>query len=149
MSIIGILERQYSVLLKLNRVLIEEKEILIHNDGEALSRLVEEKMKLIDILNEEEKTLMDATRGRKISELTHEEVSFEKINPIVKSMETLSQEIRNHQETNRMLTMQSIGYMNKVLYSMKEAIDKTNPVYNRTGIYKQNQNFNAAIDKSV
>lgn len=149
MSIISILESQYTVLLRLNHALMEEKEVLIHNDGEALSRLVEEKVGLIDRFNEEEKKIMEETKGRRISELTREEVSFDRIDPIVKSIEALSKEIKDHQETNKMLTLQSIGYTNKMLTIIKEAIDKTNPVYNRTGLYKQNQNVHAAIDKSV
>lgn len=109
---------------QLKAVLLKEKKILIENDGAKLPEIIAEK-----------ETLMVT-----LSAISDEDVEIDKLN-------VLSHEIKALQETNLMLTEQSMRYAETMLGHIKKAA-KQNSTYSKKGTFDQTKK-STLVDQSL
>ena len=117
-------EQVLTYLEQLKDVLLKEKKILIENDGAKLPEIITEK-----------ETLMVA-----LSAISDEDVEIDKLN-------VLSHEIKALQETNLMLTEQSMRYAETMLGHIKKAA-KQNSTYSKKGTFDQTKK-STLLDQSL
>lgn len=118
-------EQVLAYLEDLKAVLLKEKTILIKNDGEKLQGIVQEKE---DIL---------------VSLSAFSEDDFVED----EALRTLSRDIKSLQETNLMLTEQSMRYTETILTHIKKTANKNN-TYSKKGTFAQPKN-SALLDQSL
>lgn len=125
----------YNHLNSLLKLLQEEKEALIHNDVFKIAELVEKKNEYIEILSRfTSDGFLNPSSGGVPSPPT----------PLRK----LVDEINSIQETNLLLTKQSLSYQNFLLESLSKNIQNMSNTYSAKGNY-QNINNIGLIDQEV
>lgn len=122
----------YNHLNSLLKLLKEEKEALIHNDASKIPELVEKKNEYVEVLSQYNLSQKDVT-------LTKEEES-----QLVKLVE----EINLIQETNLLLTKQSLSYQNSLLEAIAKNIQNTSNTYSAKGDYQKSNNI-GLVDQEV
>ena len=113
-----------SNLKELIKLLKEEKEALIKNDGEKIAKLVETKSNYIEMLVE--------FKGLKME-------NNEEIIALVREIDSL-------QEVNLLMTKQALSYQNAILESIAKNV-RTNNTYSSKGNY-DSKDINI-IDQSI
>lgn len=108
----------------LKKVLLKEKTILIANDGAKLPEIIQEKEDIMVTL----------------STFSEDNVDLEKLS-------VLSREIKSLQETNLMLTEQSMRYTETMLEHIKKAA-KQNNTYSKKGTFDQTKK-STLLDQSL
>ena len=108
------------------KLLREEKEALIHNNGNVIAIIVEKKKEYIEKLS-----------------------SFKGL-PIVDDSKIMKliQEIDELQETNSLLTMQALSFQNNLLESIAKSIKHSTDTYSPKGNYESSKTVNL-IDQSI
>ncbi|MBC8588303.1 flagellar export chaperone FlgN [Paratissierella segnis] len=114
------------------KLLEEEEEALIHNDVSKISELVEKKNEYVEVLSQYSLSQNDVIP-------TAEEKS-----QLVKLVE----EINSIQETNLLLTKQSLSYQNSLLEAISKNIQNTSNTYSAKGDYQKSNNI-GLIDQEV
>ena len=114
------------------KLLEEEEEALIHNDVSKISELVEKKNEYVEVLSQYSLSQNDVIP-------TAEEKS-----QLVKLVE----EINSVQETNLLLTKQSLSYQNSLLEAISKNIQNTSNTYSAKGDYQKSNNI-GLIDQEV
>ncbi|MCC5889875.1 MAG: flagellar export chaperone FlgN [Alkalibacterium sp.] len=117
-------EQVINYLNQLKEVLLKEKTILIENDGAKLPEIIQEKEDIMVTL----------------SAFSEENVEMEKLS-------VLSREIKSLQETNLMLTEQSMRYTETMLEHIKKAA-KQNNTYSKKGTFDQTKK-STLLDQSL
>ena len=107
------------------KLLEEEEEALIHNDVSKISELVEKKNEYVEVLSQYSLSQNDVIP-------TAEEKS-----QLVKLVE----EINSIQETNLLLTKQSLSYQNSLLEAISKNIQNTSNTYSAKGDYQKSNNI--------
>ena len=93
---------------KLQSLLLEEKSVLIRNEGQRLHELVEQKLDLMKQIS-----YAGGSDERRMDYSEEERDTFN----------VLLQQIRELQETNMLLTRQSLHYTNTLLDALQQAVD--------------------------
>lgn len=114
----------YSLLKSLLKLLYEEKEALINNDGLKVAEIVEKKNEYIEKLSQ-----------------FHEVSPSEQILNIIEEIKTL-------QETNLLLTKQALSHQNILLESIAKNIKNISNTYSSKGSYNKTNNL-GLIDQKV
>lgn len=117
-------EQILSLMTELKHVLEEEKNILIHNKGKQVAEIVQKKEKLME----------------QLSKYSEENVRVQDLLP-------LSQEIKELQETNLLLTQQSLAYSEMLFQNIQKNAQKQN-AYSKKGTLEQSQAA-AFLDESL
>lgn len=116
-----------NILKELMDILKEEKEALINNDSSAVAGLVERKIEIVSILENQSKEAVE----------TDEEIL------------KLVGAIKEIQETNLLLTKQALKFQENLIESIAENIKAVAETYSQKGEYKkQTQNINL-VDQKV
>lgn len=116
-----------NILKELMDILKEEKEALINNDSSAVAGLVERKIEIVSILENQSKEAVE----------TDEEIL------------KLVGAIKELQETNLLLTKQALKFQENLIESIAENIKAVAETYSQKGEYKkQTQNINL-VDQKV
>ena len=113
-------------LKKVIKLLIEEKEALIQNDGGKIIEIVKSKNKHIEKLSQ--------FSGLDI-------IDNEKAINLIK-------EINSLQEVNLLLTRQALSYQDVLLDSIAQSVQNASNTYSAKGSYEDSDNINL-IDKKV
>ena len=125
----------YNHLDSLLKLLQEEKEALIHNDVVKVSKIVEKKNEYIEKL---------AVSSTILEEAKDVIPSTVEVSPLLQ----LINEIKIIQETNLLLTKQSLSYQNGLLESISKSIQNTSNTYSAKGNYQRINNI-GLIDQEV
>lgn len=120
----------YNHLNSLLKLLQEEKEALIHNDVLKVAELVEKKSELIEKISKLE--VIPAP----VEESAHVIPTVVEESPLLK----IINEINSIQETNLLLTKQSISYQNVLLESISKNIQNMSNTYSAKGNYQKSNN---------
>lgn len=120
----------YNHLNSLLKLLQEEKEALIHNDVLKVAELVEKKSELIEKISKLEVIPAPAEESAHVIPTVVEE------SPLLK----IINEINSIQETNLLLTKQSISYQNVLLESISKNIQNMSNTYSAKGNYQKANN---------
>ncbi len=120
----------YNHLNSLLKLLQEEKEALIHNDVLKVAELVEKKSELIEKISKLE--VIPAP----VEESAHVIPTVVEESPLLK----IINEINSIQETNLLLTKQSISYQNVLLESISKNIQNMSNTYSAKGNYQKANN---------
>lgn len=107
-------------------LLHEEKEALIHNDGNAIAQIVERKKNHIE----------------KLSNLNGLNIQDDK------EIMAIIRQINELQETNLLLTKQALSFQNNLLESMAKNVQNSASTYSPKGSYESKNTVNL-IDQSV
>ena len=107
-------------------LLYEEKEALIHNDGNAIAQIVESKKSYIEELS------------------NVKDLNIQNNNKIMAIIE----QINGLQETNLLLTKQALSFQNNLLESMSKNVQGSASTYSPKGNYESKNTINL-IDQSV
>lgn len=108
------------------KLLYDEKEALLNNDGHLVAELVEKKTEYIEKLAE--------YKGIEIA-------SNEKLMSLIKEIDSL-------QETNLLLTKQALSYQEVLLESIAKNIQALANTYSPKGSYSNSNSINL-VDQSV
>lgn len=115
-----------SNLNSLFKLLKEEKQALIQNQGHKLSEIVEKKNEYIEKMSHFKG--LDIENNRKIMDLIYE--------------------INLLQESNLLLTKQAISFQDSLLESISKNLHKISNTYSAKGNYQCNNNINL-IDQTI
>ncbi|TJX66285.1 hypothetical protein E8P77_08515 [Soehngenia saccharolytica] len=113
-----------NTLESLKKILLIEKDALIHDDGGVLESIIEEKTKKLDELN-----LLDMNNI-----------------DINENMRKLFAEVIELQKTNQMLTEQALSYEKNIMESIAKVLSKGN-TYKKNGLEKND--LSTFIDQTV
>ncbi|NLU36684.1 MAG: flagellar protein FlgN [Clostridiales bacterium] len=145
MELAALLSQQIHVLENLLACLEREKAALIKEDAKTLLDIIEEKKNYMGLLDQVEKKReeiypgLNLTRLKEAGLLTDElKEAGERIRELVKSIEEL-------QETNQLLTRQSLLYVNKMISILKGSQKST---YDEQGKLDQ-EGKNTFLDQSI
>src|SRR5690554_6732865 len=117
-------ESLLEILKQLKDILLEEKEALIKNESKVIQELVNQKIALIEALEN-----ADA-----------EEADTEEVRPLVTEIQTL-------QKTNAMLTEQAMNYTNTFIDAFQKEAQKSS-TYSKEGSLKNSKNT-GILDQSL
>ena len=126
MAIMNSTQEVANHLKSLLTLLHEEKEALIHNDGNAIAQIVESKKSYIEELSN--------LKGLDIQDNNKIMAIIEQINGL--------------QETNLLLTKQALSFQNNLLESMSKNVQGSASTYSPKGNYESKNTINL-IDQSV
>jgi len=115
MTINEIIDRETEALEKLSSVLDVEREVLINDKSEELTKLLEDKKSLFKEISSIEKERISLYNGKVASDFVLDGIV--KKDKVFK-LQCLVDEIRRKQETNMALTKQSINYIRIILNTM-------------------------------
>lgn len=125
-----------NLFLKLTEILDKEKEALIKDEGEVIAALLETKKDIALKINKLEGERRKLLKDKKIDELIKQGLITE---DLARDFERLALEVKEKNETNLVLTKQSLSYirmMNNILSPNKSV------TYNPTGEINANQSYN-------
>lgn len=148
MELLSILEEQKDLLSQIKEVVLNEKQVLINNDTRTLVVLVEKKIELMNVLEKTEQMRRALYGDRKINEIDVPLKDRNKVEALVFQSKKIFKEIEDLQQTNSLLTQQSMDYQNNMLLIVQQAIEKSGSVYSEKG-RMEGQKVHTSIDKSV
>lgn len=146
-----LLGKQEKLLRRLKKLLEEEKKVLIAEDGGRLTELVAQKESLqfqLEALEAERlSTWGNATLAGRARVLggTRERRLLEK----GRTLKALAGEIRALQETNALLTRQSMAYGRRLMEILQSAARKNGMTYGPEGHVAKRPGVRASMDRSV
>lgn len=116
-----------SILKGIIKLLYDEKEALLNNDGHIIAEIIEKKNEYLEKLKEFKG--IDASSDERVISLV--------------------EEINSLQETNLLLTKQALGYQEMLMESIAKNIKNISNTYSPKGGYSKNSNNVNFIDQSV
>jgi flagellar biosynthesis/type III secretory pathway chaperone len=146
-----LLEKQEKLLVRLAAFLKEEKEVLVREDGKRLMEIVGLKEKLQDDMEHMEADRKEKWGGLSLKEMAAK-MDYEggrKLMKKGKAIATILKEIRELQETNMMLTHQSVAYSQRLMDILQKTVRKSGITYGQNGAVATGQGIMASIDRSV
>ena len=149
MDIQDIITQQSEILHKIKNAVIDEKKVLIKNDGEALSEILKTKTALIEALDLIKTTYLTKYGETKVSEMDLPKEQKYQIQTQISDIKAIHKEICEYQEINLILTQQSIAYQNTMMYVIQQAIKKSGSIYGDNGKIESNEKVKTSIDQSV
>ncbi len=149
MDIQDTLTQQREILLKIKNAVMDEKQALIKNDGEALSEILKTKTALTEELDEIKRAYISEYGEVKVSEMDFPGGQKAQIQKRISDIKELHKEIREHQEINLILTRQSMAYQNTMMHIIQQAIKKSGSIYGENGKVESNEKVKTLIDQSV
>lgn len=146
-SMKAILEAEHVALRELVRLLEEEKQLLMGLKEPLLFQVVDAKRAVVERIESLE------TKRKSM----HEETKFQEFlqhhpdgKTLLGRIGSLLKKARDLQETNMMLTTQSINYNNTLIQIIQDAVVKAPSVYSGRGYMKnRSTGVRAAFDQSV
>lgn len=142
-----ILEAELSALKDLVRLLVQEKNLLIKLKDHLLFKVIEEKKEIVDKIE-----LLETKRKAQYSDEALQVYLHQQPDGkvILAEIESIMKQVRELQETNLMLTTQSVVYNNNLIEIIQDAIVKAPAVYSGRGYMRANTiGIQAAFDQSV
>ncbi|MBK5251255.1 MAG: flagellar export chaperone FlgN [Peptostreptococcaceae bacterium] len=146
-----LLQRQENLLRRLADLLREEKDVLIHEDGKRLMKLVALKESIQKDLDQTENFRKEAWGNISLGEMVRQldekrgRSLFEK----GEAIKNLADEVKALQEINIMLTQQSVKYAQRLMDILQKAIRKSGITYGQKGTVANKQGVTASMDRSV
>jgi len=125
MELNTLLAQQITVLEDILACLKKEKEALIKEDAKMLLDIIEEKKQLMDMLNQVEKKREEIYPGINITKLKEAGLLTEELREAGQRIKELVKSIQDFQETNQLLTRQSLLYVNKMISILKGSCKST------------------------
>ncbi|MEC6747103.1 hypothetical protein VXN63_01000 [Marinilactibacillus sp. XAAS-LB27] len=117
-------EQVLAKMFKLKEVLVEERAVLIQNDGE----------KLLELISTKEEIMLS------LADFNEDEID-------VDQLAVVTGEIKELQETNLMLTEQSMSFTEQLISSIQKNVTKKN-TYSKTGTFEKSGQT-AFLDQSL
>lgn len=147
MSMKKILEDQLGALKALITLLEEEKELLVTLKEPLLMGIVESKRQLVEQIEALETRRKTEYDDEVVQQYLHHHVEGKRL---LATIEQAVRRVRELQETNLMLTTQSIVYNNNLLQLIQESVVKAPAIYSGQGhIQTRRMGVQAAFDQSV
>ena len=146
MELITLLEQQNKVMESILACLKKEKQALVGEDAKSLIEVIEEKKMHINLLqqveDQREKTYpdMNLTKLEKAGLLTAE------LKEVGEEMKRLLKAMTELQESNQLLTRQSLLYTNKMISLLKGSQKST---YDARGKLGDQEGNNAFLNQSI
>lgn len=128
----------YNYLNSLLKLVKEEKEALIHNDALKVAEIVEKKNEFIEKLSNNTENFNIIPNSGPVIPNAVEGTSLLK----------LIEEINSIQETNLLLTKQSLSYQNVLIESIAKSLQNLSNTYSSKGSYQKSNNI-GLIDQEV
>lgn len=128
----------YNYLNSLLKLVKEEKEALIHNDALKVAEIVEKKNEFIEKLSNNTENFNIIPNSGPVIPNAVEGTSLLK----------LIEEINSIQETNLLLTKQSLSYQNVLIESIAKNLQNLSNTYSSKGSYQKSNNI-GLIDQEV
>jgi len=146
-----LLEKHEKLLGRLAALLKEEKEVLVHENGKRLAEIVMLKEGLQDELEHMEADRKEEWGGMSLKEMAAkmDDKSGRELIKKGKAIGRILKEIRELQETNMMLTRQSVAYSQKLMDILQKTVRKSGITYGQNGAVANRQGIMASIDRSV
>lgn len=150
MELIDFLKKQKELLEDIKNCLEREKQVLIKGEGKNLLEIVKEKQDYISILNAIEKERNQSYPDLNLREMEKQgKLPFD-IKKIGNELRSLSEKISILQQTNILLTKQSLQYINTLLFIFQGNEKSINLSYSPDGKLGSNINQDSSIlDTSV
>ena len=146
-----LLEEQEALLDRLVILLEEERDVLIHEDGNRLRELVALKENLQADLERSEvkrkESWGEATLMQMVSRLNEERAK--RLQHMGESVKERMKKIKALQETNMMLTRQSADYSQRLMDILQQTLRKSGITYGKKGAVETGQGVTASMDRSV
>jgi flagellar biosynthesis/type III secretory pathway chaperone len=144
MELITLLNQQNKILTNLLDCLKKEKEALIQEDAQALLKIIEEKKRHMNLLEQVEQKREETFPGINLTKLRETGLLTEDLEAAGKELKALVESVKELQETNHLLTRQSLIYVNKMISLIKGS---QTPTYNEEG--KIGDQKNSFLNESI
>lgn len=148
MEFINFLIKQRELLEDLITCLEKEKQALIKEDAQSLLDLIEEKKQLLNLLEKVEEKRKEIYPGLNLRKMEETGVLDEECKKAGEEVRDLMGKVQQLQETNQLLTQQSLEYTNQMLFLLRGNQKPTPSSYGANGKIGNNKN-NAMLDRSV
>ncbi len=146
-----LLKEQESILGQLADLLMEEREVLICEDGRRLVELVALKENLQADLESTETRRKENWGDCSLKEMAGrlDEEKADRLMEIGEVVKSHMNEIKELQETNMMLTRQSVAYSQRLMGILQQTVRMSGITYGQNGAVANGQGVMASMDKSV
>jgi len=141
-SLFGLLEDEYQNYCKLKELALAKKDVLISNDVEGLTRLLEKDNEIVDNLEKLEKKRTDlVSQLARSYELDADKINFSRLIKVIPgkwqdSLETLKEkllqtieELHEQNEQNKVLVEEAVKLNNFSINMIMKAIEPDNQTY--------------------
>ncbi|HHY81570.1 MAG TPA: flagellar protein FlgN [Clostridiales bacterium] len=146
MELITLLLQQNKVLKSILTCLEKEKQALIQEDAKTLLEIIEEKKCHMNLLEQVEKKREKTWPGISLSKLEKAGLLTPELKAAGEEMKHLVKSIKDLQETNQLLTRQSLMYANKMISILKGSQKST---YDAKGKLEEQEVKNAFLNQSI
>ena len=147
MELIAFLTQQNRILRSLLACLEKEKQALIKEDAKVLLELIEEKKQYMETLDQVEKKREETYPGINLTKLKESGLLTPDLEAAGEEMKHLTKSISELQETNQLLTRQSLLYTNKIINILQGG---RKPTYNASGkVGGEKAGGNSILDESI
>lgn len=142
----AVVNELYNTLKTLLKLLQEEKEALLHNDAIKVAEIVDKKNEIIEKLtqirdNETSPHPSDVIPTEMAVNCTPELIPTEYTKVGGSPLLDMVQEINTLQETNLLLTKQSLSFQNILLESIAKNLQSMSNTYSSKGSYEKTNNI--------
>jgi|SRR5690554_4383345 flagellar biosynthesis/type III secretory pathway chaperone len=146
MELITLLNQHNKILESLLACLEKEKQALIQEDAKVLLEIIEEKKQYISALDRLEKKREETWPGMNFTKLKETGLLTPELKEAREKMQALVKSITELQETNQLLTRQSLLYTNKII-NMLQGTQKS--TYSATGKIEDSAGSKSILDQSI
>lgn len=147
---IAFLKQQKELLVSMVLCLQNEKEALIKEDAKNLISLIEEKKQLIILLDGLEEKRNNIYPNVTIRDLEEKGLLEGELGDVYKEVIKRIDEVQELQETNKLLTLQSLEYTNQMIYLLRGNKKPAPASYGAHGkIEKGKDQGNSMLDRSI
>lgn len=146
MELITLLEQQNKVMESILLCLEKEKQALIQEDAKALLEIIEEKKRHINLLEQIEKRREQTYPDVSLSKLEEAGLLTADLKAAGEAMKRMVKSMGELQETNLLLTRQSLLYANKMISVLKGSPKST---YDAKGKIEHQEGKHAFLNHSI
>jgi len=146
MELITFLTQQNQILQSLLDSLGKEKQALIQDDIQVIMEALEEKKQDMNQLEQLEKGRREAYPDVSLSKLRESGQLADDLEAAGKERKRLAESISELQETNQMLTKQSLSYTNRLLDIL---LGDRKPTYNASGKVGEQADRTSILNQSI
>lgn len=146
MELITLLEQQNKVMESILLCLEKEKQALIQEDAKALLEIIEEKKRHINLLEQIEKRREQTYPDVSLSKLEEAGLLTADLKAAGEAMKRMVKSMGELQETNQLLTRQSLLYANKMISVLKGSPKST---YDAKGKIENQDGKHAFLNHSI
>ena len=146
MELFTLMEQQNKVMESISACLEKEKQALIQEDAKILLEIIDEKKNHMNLLDLVEKKREETYPGMNLTKLEESGLLTPELKAAGEEMKRLVKSISELQETNQLLTRQSLFYTNKMISILKGSQKST---YDAKGKVEDQEGSNAFLNHSI